>query len=66
MSDVDPKQRLDTKEAAKLLGRKVNTLEKWRQKGKGPKYRKHVGSITYMLKDLLEWDESCVRNADKQ
>lgn len=42
-----------TPEAAALIGVKPDTLKKMRYKSKGPKYRRHFGSIVYFAEDLL-------------
>ena len=45
----------NTKDAAKLVGRKPATLEYLRWRGTGPKYRKIARSVFYTEADLLEW-----------
>jgi helix-turn-helix protein len=45
MQDDDP--LYDTKAAAAYLGRKPSTLIWWRHIGRGPKYAKPEGRITY-------------------
>ncbi len=46
---------LTTKEAARLLKLKPNTLEKMRVYGGGPIYRKHGRHVVYHIDDLMAW-----------
>lgn len=46
---------LTTKEAARLLKLKPNTLEKMRVYGGGPQYRKHGRQVVYHIDDLMAW-----------
>ena len=48
---------LTTKEAARFLRLKPNTLEKMRVYGGGPQYRKHGRHVRYHIEDLLAWSE---------
>ena len=55
---------ITTEEAAKYLGLKKNTLEKYRSIGNmGPKYHR-VGAtaIRYKIIEIDEWVESCSPN----
>ena len=49
------KPKLDTKEAAKFLGLRPNTLEIWRLKSRGPRYAKLGSRIVYDFDDLEEF-----------
>lgn len=49
-----PDGRLDTKNAAKYLGKSPKTLDMWRCKGEGPKWIKR-GRVFYYLADLDAW-----------
>ncbi len=46
---------LTTKEAARFLRLKPNTLEKLRVYGGGPIYRKHGRHVRYHIDDLNGW-----------
>ena len=46
---------LTTKEAARFLKLKPNTLEKMRVYGGGPQYRKHGRHVVYHIDDLMAW-----------
>ncbi len=46
-----------TKEAAKFLKLKPNTLEKMRVYGGGPVYRKHGRHVRYHINDLNAWSD---------
>lgn len=53
---IDTKEKLDTKEAAVIVGRKPKTLRDWRWKGIGPKWSQDPNKkVTYLLKDLEAW-----------
>lgn len=52
-------KELDTHEAARFLNRSVATLERWRWKGYGPKYRKdEQGLVRYRIGWLREHQNS--------
>lgn len=53
------------KEAAKLLGLSVKTLQLWRHLRKGPTYLKLGRRVLYFGPDLQEYIEGC-RVASKQ
>lgn len=46
---------VDTKEAAKILGRSPATLKRWRAENIGPGFVVIEGRISYDLKTLLEY-----------
>ncbi|MBG6211001.1 helix-turn-helix domain-containing protein [Labrenzia sp. DG1229] len=46
---------LTTREAARFLKLKPNTLEKMRVYGGGPIYRKHGRHVRYHIDDLNDW-----------
>lgn len=48
---------LTTKEAARFLKLKPNTLEKMRVYGGGPIYRKHGRHVRYHIDDLSTWSD---------
>lgn len=48
---------LTTKEAARFLKLKPNTLEKMRVYGGGPIYRKHGRHVRYHIDDLSAWSD---------
>jgi hypothetical protein len=53
---------LTTKQAAVILGRKPDTLRKWRQhNGKGPKFFRYPdGAIRYSLNELMKFLQDCM------
>ena len=56
--DFDIDGTIDTKGAAVLLGKAVQTLENWRSMGAGPVYSKDArGRIRYHLDDLRAFRE---------
>ena len=48
---------LTTKEAARFLKLRPNTLEKMRVYGGGPIYRKHGRHVRYHIDDLTAWSD---------
>jgi len=54
---------LTTKEAAKFLILKANTLEKMRVTGGGPIYRKHGRYVRYHFDDLNAWSNQRIKNS---
>ena len=48
---------LTTREAARFLKLKPNTLEKMRVYGGGPQYRKHGRHVRYHIDDLTAWSD---------
>jgi len=56
------KGRLSPKEASLFTGIIESRLNKWRgQAGKGPLFYKQGHLIYYFVKDLLAWEESCLK-----
>ncbi|MHA7774682.1 helix-turn-helix domain-containing protein [Roseibium sp. M-1] len=53
--EVDGGPFLTTREAARFLKLKPNTLEKMRVYGGGPIYRKHGRHVRYHIDDLNDW-----------
>lgn len=53
---MDEQDMLTSKQVSDMLGIKVNTLQKWRTRGVGPKYLKFSGSnaaaVRYDRKDV--------------
>lgn len=47
-----PRKYLVTKEAANLLRVNPRTMDNWRSKGTGPKWRKHGGRVVYTREEL--------------
>ena len=59
--DVAIDGTVDTKGAALMLGKAVQTLENWRSMGDGPVYSKDAhGRIRYRLDDLRDFREGFV------
>ena len=54
---------LTTKEAARFLVLKANTLEKMRVYGGGPIYRKHGRYVRYHIDDLNAWSNQRIKNS---
>lgn len=56
---IDPDDFINTKEAARLLRKKPNTLEIYRHQGKGPPFVKLGDSpqspVLYLRSDVLAW-----------
>src|SRR5437879_10797055 len=46
---------VDTREAAKILGRSVATLKRWRYEGTGPNWIEPQGRVSYDVSVLLEF-----------
>jgi hypothetical protein len=46
---------IDTKEAARRLGLKTQTLNRWRFSGDGPRYYKVGGAVRYSPADLADF-----------
>jgi len=46
------------REAAAFLRLRPRTLDNFRWRGVGPKYRKHGGRIVYDINDLIDWSRS--------
>ena len=62
MTEQDARTALDapfltTREAARFLKLKPNTLEKMRVYGGGPIYRKHGRHVRYHIDDLTAWSD---------
>ena len=53
------KKLLNTKEAADYLGLKLNTLEIWRCKARGPSYKKMGRRVLYNPDELAEYIAAC-------
>jgi len=52
---IDDRQLLGERRVAKMLGRSLRTLQRWRTKGKGPASTKISRTVFYELNDLQEW-----------
>jgi hypothetical protein len=48
-------QLVDTREAARILGRSAATLKRWRHEGIGPKYVEIEGRVSYDVSVLLDY-----------
>lgn len=46
---------IDTKTAAKILGRSVATLKRWRYENRGPNFLVIEGRVSYSVESLLEY-----------
>lgn len=46
------------REAAKILGKSMFTMQQWRRKKTGPKYARIGGRVRYFQKDLEEYVQS--------
>lgn len=53
--DSDTQQYLPPKVAAQIIGVAVITLQKWRQKGQGPRFIRRIRRIYYPSRDLQDW-----------
>lgn len=45
--------RIDTHEAAAILGRHVGTIANWRWCGVGPSWKRHRGRVYYSRREVL-------------
>jgi predicted DNA-binding transcriptional regulator AlpA len=50
---------LTEKQAAQVLGLAVPTLQVWRHRSRGPRYRKIGRAVRYSMDDLLAYAEAC-------
>ena len=57
---------LDQKQAARILGLSVRTLERHRLAGTGPRYARLGRVIRYREIDLADWVESNLRNSTSE
>lgn len=57
---------VSTNEAASILGVKRNTLEGWRTRGVGPKFRKIGSLVRYAETDIEEYLEAQTRRSTSQ
>ena len=56
----------DTGGAAKFLGVSVRTMEEWRKKGTGPRYRQVGRMIRYNLTDLKAFLDAAYKEPSQQ
>jgi predicted DNA-binding transcriptional regulator AlpA len=59
-------QLLNQKQAARILGLSVRTLERHRVTGTGPRYVRLGHVIRYRQNDLQEWIDSNLRNSTSE
>jgi len=52
---------VDTREAARILGRSAATLKRWRYEGIGPKYVEMEGRVSYDVSVLLDYIKANTR-----
>jgi predicted DNA-binding transcriptional regulator AlpA len=57
---------LNQKQAARILGLSVRTLERYRITGTGPRYVRLGRLIRYRPNDLKEWIERNLRNSTSE
>lgn len=57
---------LTTEQAAHYLGLSRQALEKMRQQGRGPRYRKHGRYVRYHIADLDSWSEQRSRTRTRE
>ena len=53
-----PDQLLTETQASEMLQIGVRTLQSWRVRGGGPKYKKLGRAVRYRLGDLREWTDN--------
>ena len=58
------RERIDTYEAAELLGLSAGTLRVWRCQGKGPSYYKVGNAVRYKVDDLEAWKSANVKRIE--
>jgi predicted DNA-binding transcriptional regulator AlpA len=56
----------DTPSAARFLGLSTSTLEAWRCRGGGPRYRKLGRAVRYLESDLVAFRDGCARENTSQ
>jgi hypothetical protein len=56
-------QLVDTREAARILGRSAATLKRWRHEGVGPNWIEIEGRVSYDVAVLLEFIRKSTRVA---
>lgn len=54
---------LNSKQVAELLGVKPNTLEGWRVKGCGPRFKKICRLVKYSEDDVAEYLDAATRSS---
>lgn len=62
----DDIELLTTEQAADFLGLSPRTLEDWRYKGGGPRYKKVGRSVRYVKAELIEWVQEGTREHTSQ
>ena len=65
-ADLDPELHIDEKKAAEYLGISFRTLQGYRGKGYGPKYRKFKKAVRYKVADLRDWVEKSTKENTAQ
>ncbi len=63
MSQPNQPILLTEKEAAKILGFSIRTLQKWRVAGHGPEYVKAGTAVRYRVEDIDAWIKSLRRSS---
>lgn len=62
----NPSKFMNEKRAAAYLGLSRKTLEKWRNQGKGPPYKKFGRNVMYSLYELDGWAEAQTRHSTSE
>ena len=57
---------INTKEAAAILGVKKNTMEGWRLRGEGPRFRKIGSLVKYTENDINAYIDAQTRQSTSQ
>ena len=60
---MESREMLTTGQAAELLSIEPRTLESWRLRGVGPRYRKLGRLVRYSQRDLVEWTDAQTRTS---
>ncbi|MBN8995164.1 MAG: helix-turn-helix domain-containing protein [Rhizobiales bacterium] len=55
-------RHLNETELSDRLRLSVRTLQRWRWKGRGPRYLKMGGRVAYRLIDITAWEEWALRD----
>jgi len=66
MSTQSDSPYLDTRAAAGFLGLSSTTLESWRSRGGGPRYRKFGKAVRYAIIDLQAFADASARGNTSQ
>lgn len=64
MADADDREFYTTHELARRWKLDRRTLQRWRNSGKGPRFRRLEGRVRYAASDILEFEADAIENRD--